>query len=64
MRVILLFDSDTIEGVYREYTLQDDLDEKLRKGKRISIKFCHPFFGEMMIAKVEQEKTKDGQEQE
>ena len=32
MKVILLFDSDKLENVYREY----HLDEKLR------IAFCHP----------------------
>ncbi len=53
MKVILLFDSDKLENVYREYTLHENIDKELREGKRVSIKFCHPFHGEVMIAQKE-----------
>ncbi len=52
MKVILLFDGDKLENVYREYELTDDTDEKLRDGQMCKIAFCHPDHGEQMMAKT------------
>ncbi len=52
MKVILLFDSDKSENIYREYNLDDDMDEKLRDGKMCKIAFCHPNHGEQMMIKT------------
>ena len=52
MKVILLFDSDKMENVYREYYLDDDTDDKLRAGQMCKISFCHPDHGEQLMAKT------------
>ena len=52
MRIILLFDSDRLENVYREYTLSDDTDEKLRNGQMCKVSFCHPDHGEEFVSKT------------
>ncbi len=52
MKIILLFDSDRMENVYREYHLDDVTDTKLRDGQMCKIAFCHPDHGEQMMSKV------------
>ena len=51
MKVILLFDSDKLENRCREYELSNSITKDLREGKKVSITFCHPLHGEIMIAK-------------
>lgn len=49
MKVIILFDGDKLDNIYREYDL--DYDEELRDGKMVKISFCHPSHGEQIVAK-------------
>ncbi len=51
MKVILLFDGDKLENRYREYELSNSFAKDLCEGKKVSITFCHPFHGEIMVAK-------------
>ena len=47
---MFLFDDDTLDGDYREYTLNDELESRLKKGESVGITFCHPDFGEVFHA--------------
>ncbi len=50
MKVILLFDSDKLDNCYREYMLNETVDEAISNGDHVTIEFCHPKHGEIMIA--------------
>lgn len=52
MKVIFLFDSDKLDNCYRYYSLSDTIVKSLREGKEVTLTFCHPAYGEVMMAKV------------
>lgn len=60
MKIILLFDSDKLKNCYREYELIKGADEDLRKGKWVSIAFCHPNHGEILSVKIADRKEIEG----
>lgn len=52
MKIILLFDSDKLDNCYRYYSLNDDIAKALLEGSMITITFCYPEYGEIMIADI------------
>ena len=52
MKILLLFDIDELANCHREYVLSDELDKSLSKGDSVSFTFCHPKYGEVMIAEA------------
>ena len=51
MKIILLFDTELLDGPYREYELSDELDSALAVGGKVQITLCHPDEGEVFEAK-------------
>lgn len=54
MKVQLLFDGESPKNCWRSFELTDEISHELLKGKKVTVTFCHPFFGEIMIAKVKE----------
>lgn len=54
MKIQLLFDGPNGGNQWRSYELSDEISLKLLKGEKAVITFCHPNFGEVMIAKIKE----------
>ena len=50
MKVVLLFDDDKLDNVYRIYTVNDNLRKNLADGGQVSITVMHPKYGEVFWA--------------
>ena len=52
VEIIILFDSYELDNYYRHYYLGNNIVTALREGKQITVTFCHPEHGEIMIAEI------------
>lgn len=52
MKIQLLFDGPDGQNQWRSYELSGEISLELLKGRKVTVTFCHPKFGEVMIAKA------------